>query len=100
VRLEVAGERYGRLVALRPDGTSGKGGRRWVFRCECGVEVVRVLAVVRFTAKHGRPACMSCGRRSGRTRSARRMSSGATDGRSGIDDSVEELDVLTELVHR
>ena len=50
-RLDVTGQRYGELTALRrmPDG-------RWLFRCPCGAEIARPLRYVRNNKK-----VVSCG---------------------------------------
>lgn len=46
--LDVTGQRYGRLVALRRDDRGTKsGGYCWFFRCDCGRETVKQLASVR-----------------------------------------------------
>lgn len=44
--LDVTGERYGRLVAIRRDGSLGKESA-WVFRCDCGQDYRGRLSPVR-----------------------------------------------------
>lgn len=44
-KLDVTGERYGRLVALKR--LDSQGGSRWLFKCDCGNVVVRKLGNVR-----------------------------------------------------
>jgi hypothetical protein len=44
--MDVTGERYGRLVALKFDGVK-KGRTWWLFKCDCGAEVARELWNVR-----------------------------------------------------
>lgn len=39
-RVELAGQRFGYLVAVRDVGCSGAGQRRWLARCDCGAERV------------------------------------------------------------
>lgn len=35
-RIDLAGKRFGRLVALKPEGHSVNGNVRWLCRCDCG----------------------------------------------------------------
>lgn len=44
--LDIAGQKYGRLTALSADFSTGK--RLWLFACECGAQVLRNAAHVRF----------------------------------------------------
>ncbi len=37
-RVNIAGQRFGRLVALRDVGSGRKGSRLWMCRCDCGRE--------------------------------------------------------------
>lgn len=69
--IDVTGERYGRLTALRRDGSIRRRAA-WLFACDCGGEVRAQLASVRGRQKQ------SCGCR---YRDSRR-SSAATHGRS------------------
>lgn len=54
IPLDLAGQRFGRLVALRDVG-SLRAFRLWLFRCDCGAEIERTTADVR----HGK--VQSCG---------------------------------------
>lgn len=47
--VNIEGMRFGRLVALRPIPNSGKSGGylKWVFKCDCGREIVRSGKMVR-----------------------------------------------------
>src|SRR4030065_1433026 len=49
--IDVTGQRYGRLIALRPNGNkkfpSGQVRTMWSFRCDCGKEIDRTLFDVR-----------------------------------------------------
>lgn len=45
---DIAGERFGALVASAPTGLSNRRSNRlWAFRCDCGAEVVSTVASVR-----------------------------------------------------
>lgn len=60
-RLDITGERFGRLVALYPTKPYGKPGKTqsyyWMFRCDCGTEKEIMLSSVRRTTQPSR----SCG---------------------------------------
>lgn len=45
--LDITGERYGRLVALRRAAPSPSGRTRWLFRCDCGQETIATTGGVR-----------------------------------------------------
>lgn len=71
VRIDMAGQRFGRLTALsvasKPEGRPG-GSVWWLFRCDCGAEVVRQRCSVIMSVKQGRsPSCIACGGLSRRT---------------------------------
>lgn len=34
--LDISGHKFGRLTALKPNGTDSKGGYKWLCKCECG----------------------------------------------------------------
>jgi len=51
---DITGERRGKLVAVRPDGST-RDGRAWIFRCDCGGQ--KRTSVRRFRAGHAK----SCG---------------------------------------
>lgn len=53
--IDLTGERFGRLVALKHAGRSEKGGTLWLCRCDCGNEKVV------FAANLGRKNTTSCG---------------------------------------
>jgi hypothetical protein len=55
VRLDITGQRFGRLIALEYVGCSKSGTSLWRFRCDCGVECVCVGKNVRrgFTSSCG-----------------------------------------------
>lgn len=42
--LDVTGQRYGRLIAIRRE--PGKG-NPWLWRCDCGTEIIRAVIIVR-----------------------------------------------------
>lgn len=46
-RIDVTGQKFGRLTAVSYQGWNGAHKTLWLFRCECGQEVVRRLATVR-----------------------------------------------------
>lgn len=59
LRHDVTGERFGRLVGVRDVGASKKGGRLWLFACDCGREEEMPLTCV--TGKsHQWRACSHC----------------------------------------
>jgi len=43
---DITGQRYGRLIGLRPDRVAGRH-KRWVFRCDCGNERSMFLSAVK-----------------------------------------------------
>jgi len=54
------GQRFGRLTALRPNGTF-RGGDVYRFRCSCGAELDRLVAGVRSAWARGHsPSCAGC----------------------------------------
>ena len=54
--IDVAGQRFGRLLAIRPqEGRGSRDGRRWLCRCDCGCEVVVTAGALR------RGGTRSCG---------------------------------------
>lgn len=61
IALDITGERYDKLVAVRR--TDVKKGKvfAWLFRCDCGEEVIRTVGDVRSSFKRGRMcACYYC----------------------------------------
>lgn len=61
----VAGERFGLLVAIRrgedyvfPNGK--KAAERWIYRCDCGAEVLDRPAQVRYQDRTGIASCKDC----------------------------------------
>lgn len=46
--LDLTGQKYGRLTAISLGAPSASGARRWLFRCDCGAEVLRNGAMVRY----------------------------------------------------
>lgn len=46
-RVQLAGQRYGRLVALEPAGTNAAGRTLWRCRCDCGQEHVTKTSSLR-----------------------------------------------------
>lgn len=47
IPIDITGERYGRLVALKLRGTDKNGVRLWLWRCDCGREIDRVASPIR-----------------------------------------------------
>lgn len=47
VAVDMTGERYGRLTVIRRAESDGVGRARWLCRCDCGREVVRLRQVLR-----------------------------------------------------
>lgn len=47
VRLDVTGQRFGRLTALSYEGWNGAHKTLWSFKCDCGAVIIRRLATVR-----------------------------------------------------
>lgn len=66
--LDVTGERFGLLTAVKPlMASGGKDGKRlrwkWVFRCDCGNYVERFISNVKMSVQKGCvPACPACAR--------------------------------------
>lgn len=56
---DITGERFGRLVAVRDVGTDGNR-RLWLFRCDCGAEIIRNTANVRRMMRPGHIANCGC----------------------------------------
>lgn len=46
-KLNIAGEKYGKLTAVCIEGMSDKGSYLWKFKCDCGGEITKIAAVVR-----------------------------------------------------
>lgn len=67
--IDIAGARFGSLVAVRPT-WSGRLGVRWECRCDCGRVVERLCATLR--SGTGRAACDACNKDLTRQRMARR----------------------------
>jgi hypothetical protein len=51
--LDITGQRYGALVAASPTSDSKHGSSIWLFKCDCGNDVGRPLALVRARQKRG-----------------------------------------------
>ena len=47
-RADITGQRFGRLVAIRPDHVDEKRRTCWLFRCDCGNEKIMPAAAVKF----------------------------------------------------
>ena len=68
--VDMTGERHGRLVMLRRVESDGVGRARWLCRCDCGSEVVRLRQVIRESGDKSScgclkaEACRELGRRS------------------------------------
>jgi hypothetical protein len=56
-RMDITGQRFGRLVSIEPAGELTTSGMPWRFRCDCGNECIRVTGAVR---RRDRPVT-SCG---------------------------------------
>lgn len=54
-RADVAGQRFGLLVAIEPTGEISKGAAVWLWRCDCGKEIEATLKSVKWGGKR------SCG---------------------------------------
>lgn len=59
--VDIAGDRFGAIVAIRPTGEIAKSGRVWIVRCDCGREARRTPALLRRRQKLGNQ--QSCGDR-------------------------------------
>lgn len=70
-RADVTGQRRGHLVALRPTDQRRGGSTVWLWRCDCGREVLKALELVHDTA-----LCPECARAL-KSRQARAMYEGA-----------------------
>lgn len=46
-RVDITGQTYGRLTAVRDVGSGGKRGRLWEFRCSCGNTIARTIDPIR-----------------------------------------------------
>jgi hypothetical protein len=46
-RKNVAGQKFGRLTAIRDAGKNARGYRLWLCRCECGAEIVKPTNLLR-----------------------------------------------------
>ena len=53
--LDISGEKFGRLTAVRRDGSDAHGKARWIFACDCGGEIKATASLVK------RGATQSCG---------------------------------------
>jgi len=73
--IDITGERYGRLVAIRPDTSTGK--RLWLFKCDCGTE--RLMPAGRI--RSGVTSSCGCLRRETTAKSRRRDLLGKSFGR-------------------
>jgi general stress protein YciG len=60
--IDLTGQTFGKLTAVEPaTPPEGKTGRWWLFRCECGADVVREGQNVTTSARDGKtPACRKC----------------------------------------
>lgn len=56
---EIAGSKFGKLTAVRFDSRKGPN-NYWLFKCECGNELVAPLADVKFRSKRREIACRAC----------------------------------------
>ncbi len=45
--IDIAGQRFGRLVAIRPTGEATSAGRKWLCLCDCGKEVTPYASALR-----------------------------------------------------
>lgn len=45
--LNIAGEKYGRLIAVEWTGNACSSGRLWKFKCDCGAEIIASIGQVR-----------------------------------------------------
>ena len=74
-KIDITGERYGRLTAVKYIGSNKGQGSLWLFRCDCGAYVVKMAGNVR----HGNTRSCGCLRRELR---AARNKAEATHGES------------------
>lgn len=53
--LEITGQKYGRLTAVKRVGTNSRSQSEWLFKCDCGNEVIKTASLVK------RGGISSCG---------------------------------------
>lgn len=83
--IDVTGERYGNLTALKRCGTMKNRNALWLFRCDCGVEMTCAL----YDAKRGaRFACVECAKKT-------RVSKSITHSMSETDEYSTWADIKT-----
>jgi hypothetical protein len=57
------GDRFGHFVLVSLVDVVKARGQRWRVRCDCGRELDRLLAQLRWGSKRGKPQCARCGQR-------------------------------------
>jgi hypothetical protein len=62
--IDIAGQRFGQLVAIRRVGSDGRLTSQWLCRCDCGRESIALLD----NLKRGRTKSCGCGRTGPRSR--------------------------------
>lgn len=56
------GDKYSKLTAIKAmDKHSGPGGRKWLFKCVCGKEIIRTIQKVAYYYRKNPKAIQSCG---------------------------------------
>lgn len=53
--IDITGQKFNRLTAIKPVGYTNNNGSKWLFRCDCGNECIKDSSAVR------RGVCKSCG---------------------------------------
>ncbi|NID14336.1 hypothetical protein [Luteibacter yeojuensis] len=74
-RLDIAGQRFGRLTAIKSEGSDKHGKRVWLFECECG-SMKEIAASVVVSGKSS-----SCGCLNNEVRASRAKEAGVARGR-------------------
>ena len=58
---DYSGQRYGKLIAFRRVEVKRHNAWLWIFRCDCGTEIVRLPSMVGASVKAGHiPSCAGC----------------------------------------